>query len=67
MASEKRKTDSNRIGRPFRKVQVSKVYQYIEDKIVEVVVNLRIYINVQQTKIYIRLDDQRNILTVLNT
>ncbi len=46
IAFEERETDSDRTGRPSEKTQVSKVYQYIEDKVVEIAIDLRIYIDV---------------------
>jgi len=49
-------------NRPSKKVSIVKTYQYIEAKVEEVVA----YINKQHNKIYICLDDQRDILTTLN-
>ncbi len=46
MVSEEGEIDSDRTGRPFKKVQVSKVYQYTKDKVVEVVTDLWIYIDI---------------------
>ncbi len=47
ITSEEKEIDSDCTGRSFEKVQVSKAYQYIEDKVVEIVTNLQIYIDVQ--------------------
>ncbi len=44
--SEKRETDSDRTGQLFKKVQISKVYQYIEDKVVEVAIDFRTYMDI---------------------
>ncbi|SRR6266699_264934 len=50
------------LDRLSKKVSIVKVYQYIEAKVEEVVVRM----NEQHNRIYIRLDDQCDILIALN-